>query len=253
MTKVNWFVAALAAVASCTFGVNMTAADTITHIALPGDVPDEAPPRVNVGDAPDGFGPDSWQGPETGKSNYHVRYDADGDVLSLLFPDEAATLTIGDIASISYLTKRPDGTNSSRDWWIQIYTRPTGDGDASSWYHARFINNYQEHTETDVWTEYSTDAQIAPMTFRNQAGGDPLNFADFKAEFGDQLVEMISVQTDSGWDGFNGYIDGLTITLENSNVGRINFEGVPEPSSLALASLSLAGLGYVVRRKRRRA
>jgi len=190
-------------------------AATNTIQVYPNNVPDENWPRVNPGDAPTGFGPDSWQGPAAGKSNYHVRYLADGDKLSALFPADAATLTINDLASISYFTKRPAGTPAGRDWWITIYTRLTGSGDASSWYHAKFTNNYGSHTETDAWTQYST---ASTMTFNG------MTLAALQSSAGGQLIEAITIQTDSGWNGFDGYVDGLEITLMNGNVGQVNFE-----------------------------
>jgi len=212
----------------------------------PTDVPDETMPRSNMGDAPSGFGQDSWQGPATGKTNWHARYLADGDALSTLFPADAATMTVADLASISYFTKRPAATPAGRDWWIQVYTRPTGSGDKSSWYHDRFINNYASHTETDAWTQYSTDSG---MTFQsNGLGGSVMTFSEFVTNHGTELIEMISVQTNSGWDGFDGYLDGLVITLTNGEVGRVNFEPVPEP-----AGLGLLGIGLLAMRKRRRA
>lgn len=218
------------------FGRNVDAA------FAPDTVPDETQPRVNAGDAPPGFGPDSWQGPATGKSNWHARYLADGDYLSALFPAEAATLTLGDIASISYFTKRPSGTPAGRDWWIQIYTRWTGSGDASSWYHDRFISNYNEHTSVDAWTQYTTNGS---MTFNLQTPvGPEQTLAQIQATEGSQLIEMISVQTDSGWNGFDGYIDGLVITLTNGKSARVSFDATstdPEPDVVNVSGLTLDG------------
>lgn len=222
-------------------------ADMVTYTAIPSDVPDETEPRVNLGDAPTGFGPDSWQGPETGKTNFHVRYDADGDYLSYLFPDDAATLTINDIASISYYTNRPSGIPSGQDWWVQVYTRPDGVNDGATWYGYRFINNYEDHTSTDSWTLYSTSD--IDWTFReNKINGPEQSFADFKTTYGAELIEMISVQTNSGWDGFDGYIDGLVITLTNGNVGQINFEAVPLPGAVLLGILGLSAVGIKLRK-----
>ena len=221
-------------------------AGTIQIYVAPTHVPDETQPRVNVGDAPAGFGPDSWQGPATGKTNWHARYVADGDALSDLFPSDAATLTIADLDEISYYTKRPSGTPAGRDWWIQIYTRPTGSGDDSGWYHRRYINNYNDHTAEDAWTQYSTD--LGAMTFnRNSGGGGPeQTLAELIAADGSDLIEMISVQTDSGWNGFDGYMDGLEITLTNSNVGQVNF--VPEPATLGV--LLIGGLFSLLSERR---
>jgi len=199
---------------------------------------DEASPRANIGDAPAGFGSDSWQGSETGKVNWHARYLEDGDLLSQLFPDDAETLTISDLASISYYTKRPTGTATGADWWITIYTRTTGTGDASSWYHAKYTCNYSSHTSTDVWTLYSTDTG---MTFSGKT------LAALIASVGDQLIESITIQTNSLWDGFDGYVDGLTITLTNGNVGQVNFESVPEPATMSL--LVIGALALLRKRK----
>ena len=105
----------LTAVLSIAILATSAFATDITHVADPTQVPDEMPPRVNLGDFPPGFDVDSWQGPATGKSNWHARYIADGDYLSTLFPAEAATLTINDIARISYYTNRPAGTPVGRD------------------------------------------------------------------------------------------------------------------------------------------
>ncbi len=148
-------------------------------------------------------------------------------MLSTLFPAEAATLKVSDIASISYATNRPD--LAGRDWWIQIYTRKTNVNDAASWYHARYINNYADHSAAGAWTRYSTrhaSGAVGKMTFRLQASahwpaGNPI---ELKA-IGNELVEMISVQTDSGWNGFDGSLDGLEIVLKNGRVGRVNFVG----------------------------
>jgi len=229
------------------FAATLQAA-TITHVARPDQVPDEEPPRINVGDAPAGFGPDSWQGPATGKTNWHARYIADGDYLSVLFPADVAGLTINDIESISYHTNRPAGTPAGRDWWVQIYTRPTGSGDDASWYKSRFINNYNDHTHENVWMEHSTDTG---MTFRKNSGTTTghMSLGDLQNDFGTELIEMFSVQTDSGWNGFDGYMDGLTITLTNGSVGIVNFEAIPEPTSLTL--LGMSSLALLFRRNRR--
>jgi hypothetical protein len=199
---------------------------TIEIEAYPSQVPDEQPPRVNPGDYPTTFDVDSWQGPSTGKTNWHARYLPALPAYSYLehlFPADAATLTLGDLAEVSYFTKRPAATPAGRDWWIQIYTRPTGAGDCASWYHRRYINNYQDHTDIGSWTEYSTSGA---MTFRENScvGGAPMTLAQLIAADGGDLIEMFSVQTDSGWNGYDGFLDGLIVRLNNGNVGMVNFE-----------------------------
>ena len=71
-----------------------------------------------------------------------------------------------------------------------------------------------------------------------------MDWATMEATYGNELVEMISVQTNSG-PGTAGYMDALVITLDNGDVGEVNF--VPEP-----ASLGLIGLGGLAMLKRRR-
>lgn len=241
--------------ASLVVGTLCHAASVNTVVVLPEDVPDETEPRVDLADSPAGFGEDSWQGPATNKTNWHARYLADGDALSALFPADAAGLTIGDLASLSYYTKRPSSTPAGRDWWIQIYTRPQDPGD---WYDLKFTNNYNDHSETDDWTLYSTDNAAAPtamMTFNLSGSSTEMSLSDLQTSYGSDLIEMISIQTDSGWNGFDGFMDGLTIELTNGNVGRVNFEAVPTPGAATAGMMLLSGLGgfNVLRRRQRQA
>lgn len=237
--KNTLLVTAVALTTFATMANASTMSTTIIVDALPSTVPDEELPRINYGDAPIiELGPDSWQGPATGKSNWHARYLADGDFLSTLFPMEAATMTINDIASINYFTNRPTGTPAGRDWWIQIYTRPDGVDDERSWYGYKVTNNYNDHTDIGNWVEYSTDSG---MTFSGNALVGENTLSEMQTAIGSELVEMISVQTDSGWDGFDGYLDGLRIELTSGSIGVVNFQGVPEPASIALVGLAAAG------------
>ena len=249
MRRTLWLVA-VAALVVC----GLSEAETITINIGPGDVPDEQA-AVIYGEAPTTeLGPDSWQNAETGKVNWHARYLGDGDFLSALFPDAAATLTIADIASISYWTNRPSTTAASQDWAVFIYTRPENDGnDDSGWYDHRFVSDYNTHTETDTWTEYSTDTG---MQFRRNSGATT-GYMDLSTiqgtSYGSELVEMISVQTMTNYADFNGYMDGLTITLDNGNVGIVNFgaDPVPEPASMALLGMGLVGVVATRVRKKR--
>ncbi len=220
-------------------------AATTTIYMGPSSVPDEQLPRI-ANDAPAGWGADSWQGPATGKSNWHARYQADGDYLSALFGAQTAGLKVGDLASISYNTFRQTGTPAGRDWWVTIYTRPTGSGDGNpAFYHQKFNSDYGGHTVTGSWVEYSTDSG---MTF----GG--MTLAALQASTGNSLIEAISVHTNSAWGGYDGYLDGLTITLKNGDVGRVDFgstTAIPEPAFFQMgAFIGMSGLGLLRLRKR---
>ena len=72
----------------------------------------------------------------------------------------------------------------------------------------------------------------------HQAGHD--RDAGLLPEAGD-LVEMVSVQTNSGWDGYDGHLDGLEIELVNGNIGRVNFENVqPVPAAVMACRYTLS-------------
>jgi hypothetical protein len=70
-------------------------------------------------------------------------------------------------------------------------------------------------------------------------------------DYSNEIVSLFSLQTGSAWaNGFTGQVDGLRITLNNGDVGIVNFEAqlpvaeVPEPASLAVWSL-IAAAGSV--------
>jgi hypothetical protein len=66
------------------------------------------------------------------------------------------------------------------------------------------------------------------MTFQSNGWGGPvMDLATFISTHGSELIEMISVQTDSGWGGFDGYLDGLEVSLTNGKLGRVNFGHIP--------------------------
>ena len=129
-----------------------------------------------------------------------------GRLLTALFGADAATLTVGDIASISYSTFRPAGTPAGTHSRVYIYTRKTG----SRWYDHKLINDTSAHNTEDAWVEHST------LQFADQAPTDSSigPFGALGALYANELVLAISVQT---WlqnmPGFTGPIDGLTVTL----------------------------------------
>jgi len=215
-------------------------AATVTIDITPTQVPDENQPQVNVGDAPTGYGPDSWEDSATNKVNWHARYSADGDYLTALFGSQAATMTINDIASISYNVK-----STTEHWFLKVYTRPDSVNDQASWYGYSFTNDYSTIPIDGAWQQWSSGSGNFDLDFRSGigAGTNYLDWATMQSTYGSELVEMISVQTNSG-AGTAGFMDGLEITLTNGDVGKVNF--VPEPAGLGL--LSLGGLALLKRR-----
>ena len=230
---------------------NATAETNRIDIA-PNQVPDEQYPDFEL-DAPTGWGPHAWSdiGPDNGdKVNWHARYDADGDYLSALFPDDAKNLKINDLSSISYYLK---STSEQDNWFLKIYTRTDDVDDKSTWYGERFTVNYSEVPNDGLWRLLSTDGPDSlttptpQMLFNNDHGSDDgLTLAQWKTSYGNEFIEMISIQTNSG-AGDAGLMDGLVITLNNGNIGEVNF--VPEPSSLAL--LAIGGIAVLRRRRQR--
>lgn len=222
-----------------------------------------------------GFPSGSWQAaaPTPGsKSELYVPASA-------LF---STPVTISDISSISYWTNKP-GNSGSPDWSFYIYTAKTGTGDTGSFYHSRLTSEpYLTNTPSasdpaNTWHEWSTNDPNNPMRFydSNRDGGvfgtytDP-TLANLQSgpvtwptsgttyNYGGDTVSLFSLQTGSLWAyGFNGLVDGVTITLNNGDVGTINLEAaqpVPEPSSLALFGFGSAALaGWRLRRKHVRA
>ncbi len=198
------------------------------------DPMDETDPRPAPGEAAPGWGTSSWQGPATGKSNFHVRVDADGAYWNQIL---GATATVSQLQSLSYWTKSP---TDNQDWWMTIYTAPeTGD---SGWYHSKIQGNYN-HTANGNWNLWTTAD--------NSLMFDGQSLADMITDHGSETIMSITLQTNSGWDGFDGYVDGLTISLTDGRVGMVDFAAVPEPTTLAIWG-TLGGLGLIAVRRRRK-
>lgn len=206
-------------------------------------------PRINYDDAPPDYGPDSWQGSATERSGWHAKYGDDPDYLSALFPDDAASLSLADIESISYWTKRPTDTPAGRDWWLTIYTR----SDAGASHKYRFINNFQDHTSLGEWTLYSTsdtgsDGHPAWVFRENKTLYTDFTWDQIQTNYGSELLEMVSVQTDISWGGYDGYIDGIEIELTNDKIAQVNFVPVPVPGAVLLGMLGLSVAGVKLRK-----
>ncbi|HVT29977.1 MAG TPA: PEP-CTERM sorting domain-containing protein [Lacipirellulaceae bacterium] len=187
--------------------------------------------------------------------------------------------TVGDLQSMSWNTYKTaaDGAN---DWYLTIYTAPTGSGDAAGWYHnritfeARYANSYSD--PTDQWVTWSTDSGPNQVTFYDDTshgqtntgfyGGPTLsdltsgavnwgNYANSGSaqtvDYSGDTIEFLTLQTGSGWSpAYQGYLDNLSVTTTGGSA-QVDFEAVPEPASIALLGLAAAGIGMLVTRRRR--
>jgi hypothetical protein len=211
-------------VIACMFISSAATAGTVT--VTPDMVPpgDENQPRI-VANAPVGFGPDSWQNSATGKVNLYVTPQA-------LF---GTSVTIGQVASISYWTKNSVG---SENWYVNIYTPGPGD----SWYGKRFFaeSNIGDDATTADWQPNTVDG----MTRTSGSPQTTQTFSDWRTSYSAEVIASFSPQTNSGLNGSDGQIDGMKITLTDGRSGIVDFAAVaPVPLPAALpAGLALFGL-----------
>lgn len=156
-------------------------------------------------------------------------------------------ITLGDISSISYWTKKgTDHVTSPADWYLNIYTKPyDGDRSSATWYGDRigtepyFSVNLNDPANT--WNMWSTGGAINQLRFFESTAGAPgatfgsytdPTWADFVAgnslanqPYATRSVLFFSPQTASASaEGFTGQIDGLTVTLTDGSVATVNFE-----------------------------
>lgn len=161
-------------------------------------------------------------------------------------------VTLGEIDSFSYWTKKDsDHVTVPADWYLTLYTAPyAGDISSATWYGDRigtepyFSENLNDPANT--WNLWSTDgAQNTLRFFESTAGAPGANFGSYTDPSWDTLMAgnalsgqpyatrdllYFTVQTGSAWAaGFEGQVDGLTITLTDGTVATVNFEDVPPP------------------------
>lgn len=251
----------------CSTLVAMGATTEIT--LLPSDVGGTA---SGIGGTQGSFAP----GFDSGSWNFQSGGDTKAEVYitpSALF---SGAVTVGDISSISYWTNKPTTTNNV-DWYFNIYTQKTGISDGGSFYHSRLVSepyfspNGATYTP-NAWTQWNSNPTTGLRvydTFRNGGGAgaytDPFLNAAFNGpityatnnntvDYTGETVKYFSLQTALDWSaGFPGLMDGLTITLKNGDIGIVNFEAVPEPTTWLAAGLVAAALASSALRRVRRA
>jgi hypothetical protein len=228
---------------------------------------DEQPPRDVFGDAPTGWGAGSWQGPATAlnaKTNYHVDYMGNNELVQLFGTD---SLQVKDLQKISYFTKN---YSVSSDWWLTIYTMKDYKDETNNdygWYHSRLHANPDgasgNPNDWNLWSTDSGESTTTQLTFRDDRRGlqyftltQLTNGLSPGHDYKNEWIRAITFQTASNWNGFDGYIDGLTITLSQNpygdTVGQVDLEPIPEPTTIVLMGFGLLALaGYGIRRKKK--
>ncbi|MCL5677249.1 MAG: hypothetical protein M1602_05205 [Firmicutes bacterium] len=165
--------------------------------------------------------------------------------------DTLGSFTVGDIASISYVTKNA-GTTANVDFALEIYTAPVTDGD-DTWYGHRltaeplYSNNY--NVPKNTWNTWRTESGTNQLVFYDSNhgpvgiyGGPTLTVlqngtVDWSVyggektniDYGNEPVQYIKLGTSTGgnWAGFNGFLDAITITLKSGTSVGIDLEGPP--------------------------
>jgi hypothetical protein len=256
----------LAAVAAVGLVAGGASAGTVTNVTLyASNYSSTTNVTGNSSSAP-GFGNSSWQADTTAASTVDNKSELYIPVAAIF----SGSVTISDIASISYWTNKP-GDAGSPDWSLNLYTNPSttlADNEAS-WYQSRltaepYLTNTSDASDpSNTWHQWSTNDASNPLRFYDSGrdGGvqgtytDPTlsNLASGSVtwngatengssyDYSAETIKYFSLQTGTGWaDGFDGLVDGLTITLNNGDVANVNLESVPLPAS-AWSGLALLG------------
>ena len=228
---------------------------------------DSAAPEIGPG-APAGFGSSSFFADvDSSGATQADRYRSFRIATTDLFPN---AVTMGDIKSISYQTNK--GTvETAGDWRVTIYTTAQGNaGDLAPWYRSRIQSQPQQslslNAPANQWNTWTTDDSAtnqmqfytnrtgftaADIEFQGLTGGTLVRGAN-NWNFNTEGVMMLDITLGANTGGSTGAssLDAIRIELTNGDVAIIN--AVPEPGSLALASLGMLFVGRAAARRRRR-
>jgi len=162
--------------------------------------------------------------------------------------DPLGEYTVADIAEVSFATNKSGGND---DFYLQAYTKSDGIDDTGSWYGYRLTAH--THLSKDLvsmdneWNLWSTDSAENQLTFYDRAftnGGfqgqptlaeivaDPeLDWTAWNPEatasgvdYAGETVKRLSLQTDSGWDTFDGCLDSIAVVLVDGRALYIDLE-----------------------------
>jgi uncharacterized repeat protein (TIGR01451 family) len=235
----------LVSVALLAFACTAVRAQTVTNLSVTPSSPgvfDSNHVTGVSGDFAPGFASGSFASDGVAKTDMYFTPEA-------LF---GHPVTIADVASVSYWTKKSTThTPDLVDWSYLIYTKPyAGDVSTPTWYGDRigsepyFAINLADPGNN--WNKWSTDGAANRMRFYESTQGAPgANFgtyndpdwATFKSgnalsgsPYGGHEILFFSVQTGSATaPGFFGQVDGVRILLNDGSVANINFESNEGP------------------------
>jgi len=176
--------------------------------------------------------------PIDGSSTKYVGLAID---FNLAFQPEG--LTLGDLADITYYTKKGSST-SALDWSIRIYTQPTVGG---TWYGYRFDGKTPNAADTD-WHLWDADSSGWFTAGQVASPKSSLSFTKSLSELASDstygslsLLYMVLVAGSStNTQSILNSLDGITITRANGDQVKIDL--VPEPGTFALL---FGGLGVL--------
>lgn len=163
------------------------------------------------------------------------------------------TVTYGDVASVSYWTKKASTHAADLvDWFVVMYSKPyAGDMSTPTWYGDRVgaepYLSMNLNDPANTWNQWTTDAgdnqlrcyestQGAPgATFGSYTDPDCISRLAGNALSGQAYaaheILYFSIQTGSCCAaGFTGQVDGLRVELNSGEVVNLNFEPFLQPA-----------------------
>jgi len=170
--------------------------------------------------------------------------------LSALFGAPTYSLTVGDIQSISYYTKK--GVQDTTDWQLRVYT--TG---LTTWYGYRF-NFVRPDADNTNWNLWSTDSSGVSDIFDKVANayiplGTAGTLSGMATSYGNAPVLFVDISASymTTSPSADSYLDGVVITLKDGSSATLDLAVVPVPPAFLLAGIGVGAVA-VARRVRRR-